>query len=158
MLDRKSDGSVVPKKLGNADGGKAPTFDFLGFTHYCGKSENGKFRVKRKTSKKKFRAKLKQSQEWLRANRHESTQTIMDRFIRSLKGYYNYYCITDNTPHVSNFKDKIRSLIFKWLNKRSQKKSFNWEKFQLFLNKNPLPTPRVKVSIYDLRKEISYIL
>ena len=93
------------KKNGN---GKPPTFDFLGFTHYCGKSQNGKFRVKRKTSRKKFQAKLKQSKEWLKANRHENTHTIMDRFIRSLKGYYNYYCITDNTPHVSNFKDKIR--------------------------------------------------
>jgi RNA-directed DNA polymerase len=143
------------KKDGN---GKPPTFDFLGFTHYCSKGQHGKFRVKRKTSRKKFQAKLRQSKEWLKTNRHESTQIIMDRFIRSLKGYYNYYCITDNTPHVNNFKDKIRSLLFKWLNKRSQKKSFNWEKFQLFLNKNPLPTPRVKVSIYDLRKEISYIL
>ncbi|WP_144513350.1 group II intron reverse transcriptase/maturase [Bacillus sp. FJAT-22090] len=142
------------KKVGK---GKPPTFDFLGFTHYCGKSQSGQFRVKRKTSRKKFQAKLKQSKEWLRANRHESTQIIMDRFIRSLKGYYNYYCITDNTPHVSNFKDKIRRLLFKWLNKRSQKKSFNWEKFQLFLNKNPLPIPTVKVNIYDLRKEISYI-
>ena len=78
---------------------------------------------------------------------------IMDRFKRSLVGYYNYYCITDNTPSVHQFKDKIQYLLFKWLNRRSQRKSFTWDKFNLFLHKYPLPSPRVKVNIYDLRKE-----
>ncbi|USK30938.1 hypothetical protein LIT32_05460 [Bacillus sp. CMF21] len=83
---------------------------------------------------------------------------IMDRFKRSLTGYYNYYCITDNTQNVNNFKDKIQYLLFKWLNRRSQRKSFTWGKYRLFLDKYPLPSPRIKVNIYDLRKEISYIL
>jgi RNA-directed DNA polymerase len=138
--------------------GKPSTFDFLGFTHYCSKSQNGRFRVKRKTSRKKIKAKLSQSKDWLKSNRHENIHVIMDRFCRSLRGYYNYYCITDNIPHVSKFVHKIRRLLYKWLNRRSQKKSFNWEKFELFLDKYPLPNPRVKVNIYDLRKEVSYIL
>lgn len=79
-------------------------------------------------------------------------------FKRSQIGYYNYYCITDNTQNVYNFKDKIEKLLFKWLNRRSQRKSFTWDKFSLFLKKYPLPSPRIKVNIYDLRKEISYIL
>jgi RNA-directed DNA polymerase len=137
--------------------GKPPTFDFLGFTHYCSKSQNGKFRVKRKTSKKKFQAKLKQSKEWLKTHRHEDVHFILDRFIRSLKGYYNYYCISDNYLRVSSFRRKIIKLLFKWLNRRSQKKSFNWDKFLLFLRKHPIPLPRTKVNIYDLRNEISYI-
>ena len=82
----------------------------------------------------------------------------MDRFRRSLIGYYNYYCITDNILSVSNFKCKIEYLLFKWLNRRSQRKSFTWDKFRLFLDKYPLPSPRIKVNIYELRKEISYIL
>lgn len=143
------------KRKGNQ---KPSTFDFLGFTHYCGKSQNGKFRVKRKTSGKKIRSKLEQSKEWLKANRNKSIHIIMDRFKRSLTGYYNYYCITDNIPQVNTFRDKIVSLLFKWLNRRSQRKSFNWDQFKIFLDKNPLPTPKVKVDIYDLRKEISYIL
>ena len=138
--------------------GKPSTFDFLGFTHYCSKSQNGRCRAKRKTSRKKVEAKLRQSKEWLKSNRHENIHFVLDRFCRSLSGYYNYYCITDNIPHVSNFNHKIRSILYKWLNRRSQKKSFNWDKFQLLLNKYPLPSPRVKVNIYDLRKEISYIL
>jgi RNA-directed DNA polymerase len=143
------------KQKGNS---KPATFDFLGFTHYCGKSKQGKFRVKRKSSRKKVQGKLKESKEWLKKNRNKDIHMIMDRFRRSLIGYYNYYCITDNTQNVGNFKDKIENLLFKWLNRRSQRKSFTWDKFRLFLDKYPLPSPRIKVNIYELRKEISYIL
>jgi len=143
------------KREGNS---KPATFDFLGFTHYCGKSKQGKFRVKRKSSRKKVQGKLRETKEWLKTNRNKDIHTIMDRFRRSLIGYYNYYCITDNTQTVNNFKEKIEYLLFKWLNRRSQRKSFTWDKFRLFLNKYPLPSPRIKVNIYDLRKEISYIL
>jgi RNA-directed DNA polymerase len=138
--------------------GKPQTFDFLGFTHYCSKSQNGKFRVKRKTSKKKMNAKLKQCKEWLKANRNKGIEVILDRLNRSLKGYYNYYCITDNTPTVNNFQDRVRGLLFKWMNRRSQRKSFNWDKFLLFMKKFPLPKPNVKVNIYQLKEEINYIL
>ncbi|MFJ5717506.1 group II intron reverse transcriptase/maturase [Neobacillus sp. NPDC093127] len=138
--------------------GKPQTFDFLGFTHYCSKSQNGKFRVKRKTSKKKMNAKLKQCKEWLKANRNKDLEAIMDRLSRSLKGYYTYYCITDNTPTVNIFLDKVRNLLFKWMNRRSQRRSFNWDKFLLYMKKCPLPRPTVKVSIYQLKEEISYIL
>ena len=143
------------KQKGNS---KPATFDFLGFTHYCGKSKQGNFRVKRKSSRKKVRGKLKESKEWLKINRNKDIHIIMDRFRRSLIGYYNYYCITDNTQSVNKFRDKIGYLLFKWLNRRSQRKSFTWDKFSLFLDKYPLPSPRIKVNIYELRKEISYIL
>ncbi|MFP7474199.1 group II intron reverse transcriptase/maturase [Niallia taxi] len=143
------------KRIGK---GKPETFDFLGFTHYCGTSKQGKFRVKRKTSRKKVQGKLKESKEWLKQNRNKNIHLIMDRFKRSLMGYYNYYCITDNIQTVNDFREKIESLLFKWLNRRSQRKSFTWDKFRLFLYKFPLPTPRIKVNIYELRNEISYIL
>ncbi|UII55589.1 group II intron reverse transcriptase/maturase [Cytobacillus spongiae] len=147
------------EKNAKRDGtGKPDTFDFLGFTHYCGLSKHGKFRVKRKTSRRKVQGKLKETKEFLMNNRNKDIHMIMDRFKRSLIGYYNYYCITDNSQTVNNFKEKIESLLFKWLNRRSQRKSFTWDKFRLFLNKYPLPSPRIKVNIYDLRNEISYIL
>ena len=143
------------KRTGN---GKPATFDFLGFTHYCGKSKQGKFRVKRKSSRKKVYGKLKESKEWLKSNRNKNIHLIMERFRRSLVGYYNYYCITDNSQTVNDFKEKIEILLFKWLNRRSQRKSFTWDKFRLFLQMFPLPKPRIRVNIYELRKEISYIL
>lgn len=138
--------------------GKPPTFDFLGFTHYCSESKKGKFRVKRKTSRKKLNAKLKQHKEWLKIHRTTNIRDIMGRITRSLIGYYNYYCITDNLQTVENFLDRIRKLLFKWMNRRSQRKSFSWEKFKLFLEKYPLPKPRVKVNIYKLRDDIGYSL
>lgn len=136
---------------------KPSTFNFLGFTHYCGESKKGNFRVKRKTDKKKVSNKLKQTKVWLQRNRNMNIHDIMTRLRRSLSGYYNYYCITDNTPTVNEFKDNVQRLLFKWLNRRSQRKSFNWEKFNLFLKKSPLPNPKVKVNIYEFRTKISYI-
>ncbi|WP_078380098.1 group II intron reverse transcriptase/maturase [Sutcliffiella halmapala] len=138
--------------------GKPPTFDFLGFTHYCSESKKGSFRVKRKSSKKKVTAKLKKHKEWLKANRTMDIKDIMKSINRSLTGYYNYYCITDNTQHVESFLYRIRLLLFKWMNRRSQRKSFTWEKFNIFLSKYPLKSPRAKVNIYQLKKDISYIL
>jgi len=137
---------------------KPKTFDFLGFTHYCGKSKDGRFRVKRKTSRKKVQSKLKKSKEWLKLNRTKGTEFIMERMIRSLKGYYNYYCITDNLPAVNNYYLQVSKLLYKWLNRRSQKRSYTWEKFNLLLKRYPLPRPRAKVNIYELRDHIDYIL
>lgn len=146
-------------RFADTDGqGKPPTFDFLGFTHYCSKSKNGKFRVKRKSSRKKVNSKIKKHKDWLRANRTTDIKDIMDRLKRSLNGYYNYYCITDNTKAVENFLYRVKQLLFKWMNRRSQRKSFSWDKFNLFLRKYPLPIPKVKVNIYDLRLGINYIL
>ncbi|MDC3417553.1 group II intron reverse transcriptase/maturase [Aquibacillus salsiterrae] len=136
---------------------KPKTFDFLGFTHYCSESKDGSFRVKRKTSRKKMQAKLNKSKEWLKANRTKGTSFIMERMTRSLTGYYNYYCITDNVQAVNNYRYELSKLLFKWLNRRSQKRSFTWKKFNLFLKRFPLPRPRTKVNIYELRSHISYI-
>ena len=138
--------------------GKPPTFDFLGFTHYCSENKNGKFRVKRKSSRKKVSAKLKKHKEWLKANRTMDIKDIMSRMNRSLTGYYNYYCITDNLRNAETFEYRVRLLLFKWMNRRSQRKSFTWDKFNLFLSKYPLRKPRLRVNIYHLKREITYIL
>jgi RNA-directed DNA polymerase len=135
---------------------RPPTFDFLGFTHYVGKSQKGAFRVKRKTSSKKFRSSLKRCKEWLKENRIVPAQLVMDSLKRKLIGYYRYYGITDNVKMVDNFREKVRQLLYKWFNRRSQKKSFNWDKFHLFLKQHPLPRPKRYVDIYELRNEISY--
>lgn len=70
----------------------------------CGKSKQGYFRVKRKTSRKKLQGKLRK--EWLKKNRNKDIHMIMERFKRSLVGYYNYYCITNNTQMLTNLKTK----------------------------------------------------
>lgn len=127
---------------------KPQTFDFLGFTHYCSKSSKGKFRVKRKTSGKKFKAKVKAFKEWLKAERHQDVKELMKTIRAKLTGHYRYYGITDNSRAMAVYKFQITNTLFKWLNRRSQRRSFTYDKFNLFLKRNPLPEPKIYVSIY----------
>ncbi len=130
---------------------KTDTFDFLGFTHYCGKSRYGKFRVKHKTSCKSVRLILSRMSKWLKANRNKPARQLMAELCLKLVGIHRYYGITDNLPALSMVGDKTGRLLYKWMNRRSQRKSFSWDKFSLFLNKYPLPTPKIFVNIYDIR-------
>ena len=136
---------------------KLMTFDFLGFTHYASKSKKGKFRVKRKTSRKKFTASLKRCKDWLKVSRNVEVKIIMQKLTIKLRGYYRYYGITDNTKALVSFRTEVGRLLFKWLNRRSQRRSFDWNKFNLFLKRYPLPNPKIYVHIYDLSSNLSYL-
>jgi RNA-directed DNA polymerase len=131
---------------GNTENG---SFDFLGFTHYMGKSKNGNRRVKRKTSRKKYNASLVKCKEWLKKNRTMPTRQLMRKMKSKVQGHCNYYVITDNTYAVSNYIHEVKKLIFKWLNRRSHRKSFDWIKFNLFLKRYPLPRARTYMRIFD---------
>jgi RNA-directed DNA polymerase len=145
-------------QTGRNNGVKPGTFDFLGFTHYTGTSRKGTYRVKRKTSRKKFQASMHRCKEWLRENRNKPIMQLMEILRRKLQGHYNYYGITDNSNALCRFQYEVTRMIFKWLNRRSQRKSFEWDKFELFLNKYPLPEPRIKVNIYERRPNLKYAL
>ena len=129
-------------------GNKPATFDFLGFTHYCSKSSKGWFRVKRKTSRKKFRKKCKEMNSLIKAKRHMPVSELIQWINKVLDGYYNYYAITDNIPKCSEFLYRISRMLFYWLNRRSQKKSYTWLQFNDMLKVYPLHTPKLKFSIY----------
>ena len=75
----------------NTSKGKPETFDFLGFTHYCSKSRNGKFRVKRKTSRKKKNIKIKEYKNWIKRNRTLKTKDIIAKTNEKLRGHYQYF-------------------------------------------------------------------
>ena len=130
---------------------KPETFDFLGFTHYCGQSLNGKFRVKRKTSRKKFKAAIHRIKQWIKANRTTPVTQLLEEIRPRLIGYYRYYGITDNGPMLSRYWYEVSKLVYKWLNRRSQRNSYTWEKYLLLLKANPLPTPKIYVSIFNGR-------
>jgi hypothetical protein len=137
---------------------KPDTFDFLGFTHYCSKSQKGWFRVKRKTSRKKYKASLLRFKEWTRKNRNMPIKELMDGVKSKIRGHIQYYSITDNAHKLYGFISEVQKMLFKWLNRRSQKRSFNWDKFNKFLKRHPLPQLKIHVNIYELRPEIGYIL
>ena len=138
--------------------GNENSFDFLGFTHYVGRDTDGRKRVKRKTSKKKYKASLLKCKEWMRNNRVLPTREFMKIIKSKIQGHCNYYGITDNRRMVGNFIDECRSLLFKWLNRRSQKRSFDWGKFMLFLNKYPLPRVKTYVNIFDIGAGNCYLV
>jgi len=111
-------------------GQKPETFDFLGFTHYCGHTKKGRFKVKRKTSAKKYRQKLKEVKEWLQQERSRMQKgELLQRAKLKLVGHLNYYGITDNWQMCSTFRTKFTQLVYKWLNRQSQKRSYDWARF-----------------------------
>ena len=127
---------------------KPETFDFLGFTHYCSKSRNGKFRVKHSTAGKKFRKKCKEMNAVIRDMRFEKKKYIIKKINQILTGYYHYYGITDNFIRMKSFRWCVIKRLFFWMNRRSQRKSYTWETFNSFLKDNPIVMPRIYVNIY----------
>lgn len=127
--------------------GKPDTFDFLGFTHYCSKSQSGKFRVKRKTSRKKFRQKIQEYKVWIKQNRNEPLKDIMNTTKKKLIGHYNYYGVRDNSYSLNNYYSCITYLLYKWLNRRSQRNSYSTETFRFMIKAYGLPMPRIMVNI-----------
>jgi len=107
---------------------KPETFDFLGFTHYCGVSRNGKFLVKRKTMRKRFTAKFHEIKTELRKRMH---QAISDQgsWLRSVvRGYFAYHAIPENGHAIVVFRTQIGKLWYKILKRRSQRNRMTWER------------------------------
>ena len=132
---------------------KPETFDFLGFTHYCGQTRQGRFKVKRRTASKKYRAKLKEVKEWLQRERSRIKKgELLRRAKLKLVGHLNYYAITDNMEMCRTFSYQVERLLYKWLNRQSQTRSYNWERFRDALAWVEWPVAIVKHDLYVLRR------
>lgn len=132
---------------------RVATFDFLGFTHYCAKTRDGKrFRMKRKTISKRFTAKLVGYKEWLRANRTLPTAQILKTTAAKLRGHFAYYGVTDNSKSINSFRYEVLKTLFKWLNRRGKRGCYTWEKFSKLLSIYPLPKPRIMVNLLSSLK------
>lgn len=127
---------------------KLATFTFLGFTHYCSKSRNGRFRVKRKTSGKKFRKKCNEINLLLKEIRHWELKLIAKKLNQILVGYFHYYGITDNYLCMVKFRRYVIQRLFYWLNHRSQKTSYTWGTFWEMMKVYPLAKPKIYVNVY----------
>lgn len=129
-------------------GERAATFNFLGLTHYCSRSRDGKrYRMKRKTMSKRFTAKLKGYKEWLKANRTLPTAEILELTAAKLRGHIAYYGVTDNYQSIKNFIYQVMMTLFKWLNRRGKRGCYTWVKFHKLLKLFPLPKPRIMVNL-----------
>ena len=121
--------------------GKHTVFNFLGFMFYWGRDGKGRYLLKLKTEPEKLRAKILEFKLWIRSNRNRfALKTLWKEAAMKLSGHYAYFALTFNN-RVWAYYEICLKLLFKWLNRRSQKWSFTWEKFSNRLKRNPLPRP-----------------
>lgn len=134
---------------GQRQNNKQGTFDFLGFTFYLGKSRQGAIIPKVKTSRKRLRSKLKAVTIWVKENRNRMRLMQLWKLAQAkIRGHIQYYGVSFNFAGISQFLYECKRTLFKWLNRRSQRKSFNWEKFQLFVDRNPLPPLKIHHKLF----------
>ena len=120
------------------------SFDFLGFTHYLGKSRKGKAILKRKTSSKKLTAAINKFQVWIKRHRHKKLKDLIPAINAKLRGHYNYYGITFNSKGINNYYAQVIRILHKWLNRRGGKPAWNWDRFiQLIQEWRPLLKPKI---------------
>jgi group II intron reverse transcriptase/maturase len=136
-----------------ARGDKPGEFTFLGFTHYCGKTGNGHFKVKRRTSRKKLGQGLREFTDWARKARGKATKGEMLRTARSkVNGHLNYYAITDNFERCSYFDYRAQQILLKWLNRKSQRKAYNWHQYNDVLRAVAWPRVQIRVDLNPFRR------
>lgn len=136
-------------KSGTRRGIKQEAFDFLGFTFYLGRSLKGGIIPKVKTCGKRYRSKLNKVKDWAQKIRNRvSLEAIWETFCAKLRGHVQYYGVSFNSKAVENFLWEATRILFKWLNRRSQRKSFDWGKFRLFQKKHPLPEAKVRHKLF----------
>jgi group II intron reverse transcriptase/maturase len=134
-------------------GEKPKEFTFLGFTHYCGKTQKGFFKVKRRTSRKKLRQSLRSFKDWARKSRNVRRKGEMLRQARArVVGHLSYYAITDNSERCSFYVYRTKHILFKWLNRKSQRKAYTWEGFNQALTWVGWPTPRIRKDLSPYRR------
>lgn len=123
--------------------GRPGVFDFLGFTHYCGLSRAGKFKLKRRTSKKKLKGKLRDFQDWLRSQLTVPLREVWPLVNAKLSGHFQYYNVNDNWESLELFRRHVSRLCFRWMRRRSQKgKTLSWPNYYAFLSVHPLASPK----------------
>lgn len=119
------------------------TFDFLGFTHYWGKSHRGNWVLKRKAASSRLRRGLLAVRSWCRMNRHQSIGEQHVHLARQLRGHYAYYGITTNQRSLQAFREQVRRIWRTWLSRRNREESIPWEVFARIEERFPLPPPRI---------------
>jgi group II intron reverse transcriptase/maturase len=132
---------------------KPETFDFLGFTHCCGTSRKGRFRIKRKSASKKIRAKLREINVELRRRLHASVAETGRWLNAVLRGHYQYYGVPDNWKALNAFRYRVLRMWLWSLNRRSQRSGVTGDRMAKYVARwfppmrcyHPWPSQRLVV-------------
>ena len=129
------------------------SFEFLGFEYRWTVSKRGKDIITRITSRSKLRKSIKEFTQWCKENRNKRIKRMIDMLNLKFRGYFNYYGVIGNSKGLNDFYGQAMKILYKWLNRRSQKKSFNWEEFDAKMKRYGLITPKI-VEIPDRQMRI----
>ena len=122
--------------------GKPETFDFLGFTHICGKTKSGGFAVRRQTIRRRMQAKLHEVKTKLRRRMHDSVEAQGAWLGSVLRGHFRYYGVPFNVRALTTFRNTIIRMWKHVLHRRSDKGKVPWTRFSRWIARW-LPTPRI---------------
>lgn len=119
------------------------SFDFLGFEFRWGKDRTGQAHLHRRTARKNLRSSLKRCNRWCKENRHHRLNVLFDRLNAKLRGYYNYFGVHGNFAGLQQFFSHAMRFLWRALNQRSQRKSYNWAGFRELLQHFGVVRPRI---------------
>jgi RNA-directed DNA polymerase len=119
-------GRFAAERRGRRGLGKPETFDFLGFTHICGKSRDGRFWLRRNTISKRLRAKLREISDELSRRRHQPISVQGQWLASVVRGHRAYYAVPGNTEAIEAFRNQATRHWYKALRRRSQRTRVNW--------------------------------
>ena len=124
-------------------GKKPETFDFLGLTHLCARSRQGKFTVHVKTRAKRLQRGLKAIADWCQQHRHDPVDEQQKALNAKLRGHYQYYGRPTNYRCLWQFYRRVRRIWREWLSRRTRGKRLAWERYAEILRQHPLLRPRI---------------
>ncbi len=128
-------------------GSEPGTFDFLGFTHFWGRSRKGVWVVKRRTASNRLQRAIGKIAQWCRLNRHDPLPEQHQTLGHKLRGHYAYYGITGNGGALHQFRDAVLVVWRKWLSRRTRGGLISWDHFNRLLGRYPLPPALVVHSV-----------
>jgi len=124
-------------------------FEFLGFEFRWVKRRTGMVGVRRRTSPKKLRSSVRAFTDWIRKFRHVRLPSLMKTLRSKFQGYWNYYGVRGNMEMLNRFHRQCRRLLYKWLNRRSQKRSCTWDELDAILKRFHIPSPAIVEQAYQ---------
>ena len=123
-------------------------FQFLGFTHFWGRSRRGRWVVKRRTAGDRLSRSLRTVADWCRWHRHEPVREQHRQLSRKLVGHYNYYGMTGNWNRLAQYRYEVSRIWRKWLDRRTRPGTMPWKRFRQLLEHYPLPAVKIYHSVY----------
>ena len=130
-------------KFSRSDRKHSGVLEFLGFEFRWGLNRWRKPVLKRRTARKKYRASLARFQDWIKANCRMRKAKFFAALNAKLRGYYNHYGVRGNSESLGDFHYQVMRLLFRALNRRSQRRSYNWKGFAELVKVFKLARPRI---------------